>query len=222
MELFLFFLAGVAIAIGGLWARRRFAGFDAQSAEDYNGARVNFDLRQHLNGPHVAEGVIFGPTGRVTSRFVAEFEGHWDGDSGTLEERFVYGDGVRVEREWRIELLPQGQVRAEADDVEGAATGTLAGSALGLRYRYRLPDSQGGHVLDAVDWMYLLDNGTLANRSQFRKFGIKVAEIIATIRPMTPAESAELYRMRQAPEHEAPAVEIDDAEVDGPREERVA
>jgi hypothetical protein len=31
--------------------------------------------------------------------------------------------------------------------------------------------------------MYLLDNGTVMNRSQFRKFGIKVGELVATIRP---------------------------------------
>lgn len=32
-------------------------------------------------------------------------------------------------------------------------------------------------------WMYLSDNGTILNRSQFRKFGIRVAEMVATMRP---------------------------------------
>ena len=49
-------------------------------------------------------------------------------------------------------------------------------------YRLRLPEESGGHVLDAVDWMYLTPNGTVVNRSQFRKFGIKVAELVATMR----------------------------------------
>jgi hypothetical protein len=31
--------------------------------------------------------------------------------------------------------------------------------------------------------MYLTPNGTIVNRSQFRKFGIKVAELVATMRP---------------------------------------
>ena len=30
--------------------------------------------------------------------------------------------------------------------------------------------------------MYLMENGTIMNRSQFRKFGIKVAELVATMR----------------------------------------
>jgi len=29
----------------------------------------------------------------------------------------------------------------------------------------------------------MLENGTIVNRSQMRKFGIKVAELVATIRP---------------------------------------
>jgi hypothetical protein len=37
-------------------------------------------------------------------------------------------------------------------------------------------------VLDATDWMYLVDNGTIMNRSQFRKFGFTVAELVATMR----------------------------------------
>ena len=32
-------------------------------------------------------------------------------------------------------------------------------------------------------WMYLSDNGTILNRSQFRKFGIRGDEMVATMRP---------------------------------------
>jgi len=38
-----------------------------------------------------------------------------------------------------------------------------------------------------TDWMYLAPNGVVVNRSQFRKFGIKVAELVATMRQVTPA-----------------------------------
>jgi hypothetical protein len=38
-------------------------------------------------------------------------------------------------------------------------------------------------VLDVTDWMYLMENGTILNRSEMRKFGIKVVELIATMRP---------------------------------------
>ena len=59
-----------------------------------------------------------------------------------------------------------------------------------LRYKIRLTPEAGGHVLDVIDWMYLMENGTIMNRSQFRKFGIKVAELVATMRP-APAQAAQ-------------------------------
>jgi len=57
------------------------------------------------------------------------------------------------------------------------------GAGVMLRYRLRLPEASGGHVLDVTDWMYLMQNGTIINRSQFRKFGVTVAELVATMRP---------------------------------------
>ena len=57
------------------------------------------------------------------------------------------------------------------------------GYAVLLNYRIKLSEEAGGHVLDTTDWMYLMQNGSIMNRSQFRKFGIKVAELVATMRP---------------------------------------
>lgn len=160
----------------------RTMGFRAQRPSDYAGRGPQFDPREHLNGPILCEGVIYGPTGRVTSRFVADMEGRWDGNRGVLAEHFRYDSGTTQDREWRLSLGNDGAIRAEADDLVGAGRGRAEGPALQLRYRIRLPASAGGHVLDVVDWMYVMENGAIINRSQFRKFGIKVAELVATMR----------------------------------------
>lgn len=182
MEILLPLVLGVALAISGgaLW--QRYAGFTAQRPADYDTGAVQFDLRDHLSGPIECEGVIYGPTGRVTSRFVADMKGTWEGNTGTLSEVFRYDTGTVQEREWRLTLGNDGAIRAEADDVVGRGEGTQRGSAVVLRYKIRLPDDAGGHVLDTTDWMYLTPNGTIINRSQFRKYGIKVAELVATMR----------------------------------------
>ena len=52
-----------------------------------------------------------------------------------------------------------------------------------LKYRIVLPKESGGHTLDVTDWLYLAENGAILNRSEMRKFGIKVAELVATMRP---------------------------------------
>lgn len=183
MEILSYILLGaVTMAVLG-YLKTRYFDFAGQLPEDYAAAPGEaFDLRTHLNGPITCEGVIYGPTGRVTSRFTGEFEAVWNGNRGVMKERFSYSDGTTQDREWQLTLGNDGRIRATAPDVVGEGTGRQSGPTVQLRYRIRLPESAGGHVLDTTDWMYLAPNGTIVNRSQFRKFGIKVAELVATMR----------------------------------------
>ncbi len=178
---------GLIVAVGLLllvWARKRWGGFTAQRPKDYAAANgPAFDLRTHLNGPMICEGVIFGPLGRVTSRFAAQITCTWDGDTGVMDELFTYDDGSTQARAWALTCHANGHVSATAHDVVGTAQGITSGPAFQMRYQFRLAEAQGGHVLRAVDWMYLTPNGTITNRSQFYKLGICVAELVATIRP---------------------------------------
>jgi len=173
---------GALVVLGLVVLRSRFATFRRQKSSDYAGPGPKFDLREHLSGPILCEGVIYGPTGRVASRFVADMLGSWEGDTGTLREVFRYDNGAVQEREWTLATAVGGDIVATAADVVGNGTGRVEGSAVVLRYRIRLTPEAGGHVLDVTDWMYLMENGTIMNRSQFRKFGIKVAELVATMR----------------------------------------
>jgi hypothetical protein len=182
MTSLIWFLLGVVVALTGVLFYQRFASFAAQKPEDYETGAPVMDLRQHLNGPIKCEGVIYGPLGRVSSRFDADFNASWDGNKGVMKEHFRYDSGNTQDREWRLELGNDGSVKADADDLVGQGTGIQKGSALRLNYNIRLPKEAGGHVLGVTDWMYLTPNGTIVNRSQFRKFGIKVAELVATMR----------------------------------------
>lgn len=183
MTPFFYALLGALFVIVLMVLRARYASFAAQSPSDYAGSGPAFDLRQHLSGPMTCEGVIFGPTGRVSARFVADMHGTWDGSTGTLAEVFRYDSGTIQRRAWTLQVGETGAIAATAPDVVGTGTGRVAGSGVMLQYRIRLTPEAGGHVLDVTDWMYLMENGSIMNRSQFRKFGIKVAELVATMRP---------------------------------------
>ena len=173
-----------------VFMKQRYVSFWAQDPDDYADHGPQFDIRERLNGPITCEGIIYGPTGRVSSRFTAHFEASWDGNIGTMTEVFHYDSGNVQNREWRLTLGNDGAIKAEAPDVIGVGTGQQKGSAVLLNYRIKLSEEAGGHVLDTTDWMYLLSNGSIMNRSQFRKFGIKVAELVATMRPADPGERA--------------------------------
>lgn len=185
MEILVYISIGALLACAAFAARSRFATFLAQRPGDYaKGTGPQFDLRNHLNGQMICEGVIYGPLGRVTARFVGDFDCQWIGNKGRMDEVFRYDDGTTVARGWDLTLGNDGRIVAKASDVVGLGEGMQSGDAVQLNYRYRLPETSGGHVLNVVDWMYLAPNGTIVNRSQFRKFGIKVAELVATMRPV--------------------------------------
>lgn len=177
----------LALIGAGLYAWPRLAGFEAQRPEHYAATTPAFDIRTHLAGPILAEGVIFGPTGRVSQRFVARMQGTWDGATGRLTEAFRYSSGTEQMREWTLRVGNDGEITGTAPDIIGEARGRQSGATVMLRYRLRLPDSAGGHVLDVVDWLYLAEDGVILNKSVMRKFGIKVAELVATMRPSTEA-----------------------------------
>ena len=178
----MYILVGLGLALAGTLAFRRRVGFLAQRPEDYAGQGAAFDIRQHLTGTMICEGVIYGPTGRVTTRFVAEMIAEWHGSECHMTEAFRYDTGGGLDRKWTIRMLDDSRFEATAPDIIGTGQGRQVGSAVQLKYAIKLPESAGGHVLDTIDWMYLMENGSIINRSQMRKFGVTVGELVATIR----------------------------------------
>jgi hypothetical protein len=173
-------LATLALALGLRYA----TGFRAQRPQHYGASTPVFDVREVLKGPMLCEGVIYGPFGRVTTRFVAQMHAEWQGNEGCMTEEFRYDSGTVQHREWTLKLSDDGQIQATAPDLIGIGYGQQSGATVMLAYDIKLTEEAGGHALKVTDWMYLMENGAIMNRSQFRKFGFKVAELVATMRPM--------------------------------------
>ncbi len=190
MSFMTYILIGAALMGIAMILKTRYVSFWAQKSEDYADGPI-FDIRERFNGPVECEGIIYGPTGKVSSRFVADFEATWNGNICTMVEKFHYDSGQVQDRVWTLTLGNDGKIKAEAPDVVGAGSGQQSGSAVSLNYRIKLTEEAGGHALDVTDWMYLMANGNIMNRSQFRKFGIKVAELVATMRPKEKAYAGE-------------------------------
>ncbi|MEL6838198.1 MAG: DUF3833 family protein [Pseudomonadota bacterium] len=190
MSFVTYILIGAALMAAAVMLKTRYVSFWAQKSDDYADGPI-FDIRERFNGPVECEGIIYGPTGKVSSRFVADFQATWEGNICTMVEKFHYDSGLVQDRVWTLTLGNDGKIKAEAPDVVGAGTGQQKGSAVLLNYRIKLAKEAGGHALDVTDWMYLMSNGNIMNRSQFRKFGIKVAELVATMRPKEKAYAGE-------------------------------
>ncbi|MEM6308153.1 MAG: DUF3833 family protein, partial [Pseudomonadota bacterium] len=180
MEILIWTAFGMALAFTLVQIIQWKWSFYAQSPTDYMAQTPAFDIRERFNGPLHCEGVIYGPLGRVSSRFVADFHAEWTGDTGVMKEVFRYDSGMVQNREWHLTLQDNGRIVAKAADLVGDGSGQQSGASVLLKYTIRLADDAGGHALNVTDWMYLMENGVIMNRSQFRKFGIKVAELVAT------------------------------------------
>lgn len=145
--------------------------------DHYKGAQPQLDLENYFTGPIKAWGIIQDRKGHVTRRFDVTMLGTWEGDVGTLEENFVYYDGKTEKRTWTIKKIADDQYEGTAGDILGKANGNVEGNAMRWAYQMDLPVGDKTYKITFDDWMFLMNDGTLINRSYLKKFGITVAEL---------------------------------------------
>ncbi len=164
-----------------LLATLALAGCAGPSVQDYASESPKLDLRTFLTGDLTAKGFFTDRSGRIVKRFTVAMKGSWAGNQGTLDEQFVYTDGTRQQRVWHLKDLGNGRFTGTASDVVGEADGEVAGNAFRFRYTLALPVD--GRVWDVQidDWMFLMDERTVLNRSPMSKFGIHLGDITIVI-----------------------------------------
>ncbi|MEO8136390.1 MAG: DUF3833 domain-containing protein [Betaproteobacteria bacterium] len=153
-------------------------GCAAVNVHDYAAQTPALDLRAYFNGPVKAWGIFQDRSGKVVKRFTVTIDARWTGDTGTLDERFVYADGATQRRVWTIRRQGDNRYVGTADDVVGEAVGEAAGNALRWRYVMALPVDGKVYNVDFDDWMFLMDERVMLNRSVMSKFGIRLGEVI--------------------------------------------
>ena len=78
---------------------------------------------------------------------------------------------------WTITRLGEGRYTGRADDVVGEAAGEAAGNALRWRYVLALPVDGKVYNVDFDDWMFLMDDKVMLNRSLMSKWGFRLGEV---------------------------------------------
>ena len=97
-----------------------------------------------------------------------------------LDEDFSYSDGSKQKRVWTLTPDGPGRSKGRADDVVGEAIGEVAGNALRWRYVLALPVDGKTYHVDFDDWMYLMDDKVMMNRSYMSKWGFNLGEVTLT------------------------------------------
>lgn len=149
----------------------------AKTIDYYKDTTPKADIKEYFNGPIKAWGIVQDWRGRVVRRFDIDLVGTWNGDTGTLTEHFSYYDGAKQERIWTIKKLPDGNYEGTAADILDKATGKASGSAVQWHYVMDLPVGDTTYRLAFDDWMWVMNDGVLINRSYLKKFGVTVSEL---------------------------------------------
>lgn len=145
--------------------------------EIYKDTTPQVSLEKFFDGPIKGWGILQDRSGNVTRRFDIDMHGSWQGDTGTLKEKFVFYDGEKQERIWTIRKTGENTYEGSADDILDKATGKSSGSAVQWKYQMDLPVGDTTYRITFDDWMFQMNDGVLVNRSYLKKFGFTVAEL---------------------------------------------
>ena len=150
----------------------------AMTSDDFTDKSPKFVLEKYFHGKTRAWGLFEDRFGNVRRQFVVDINGNWDGTILTLDEDFLFDDGEKDFRQWRIRKLKDGTYEGRADDVIGTAKGVASGNSLHWSYVLDLKRDSGSSIkVKLDDWMFLQSGGVLLNRARMSKFGIELGQI---------------------------------------------
>lgn len=158
----------------------------APKPSQYASEKPVLDVQSYFNGTLDAHGMFQDRFGKVVKRFVVVMRCSWNGDVGILDEDFVYSDGTRQKRVWTLRKTGPASFTATAPDVVGTAEGIVSGNS--LRWRYVLSLPVGERVIDVNmdDWMFLIDDKVMLNRTAMSKLGVDLGNVTVSFTKRSP------------------------------------
>lgn len=153
----------------------------SQQLEDYSETLPALDLKTFFDGQLRAYGMLQNRGGEMTRRFTASIDASWEGNTGVLEEEFSFDDGEIQFRTWHLTDHGNGRYSGTAGDVIGTAGGSIVGSVFQWQYQLEVPYNDGSITVALDDWLYMIDDNHLINKTRLSKFGFRVGELTLLI-----------------------------------------
>jgi hypothetical protein len=158
--------------------------------EEVSQQQPKLDLYDYFAGETQAWGLFEDRFGRVKRQFQVAISGRIENQELVLEEDFIYGDGERERRVWRIKRDGEQGYLGTAADVIGEARGRVHGNALSWRYDMDLKVGEGRWRVSFDDWMFLQPGGVMINRARVKKFGLEIGSVSLFFTKPQPASEA--------------------------------
>lgn len=145
--------------------------------EDFAQGKPELRLEQYFAGKTRAAGLFEDRFGTVRRTFTVDIDGTWDGTTLTLDEDFLYNDGEKQRRIWRLTKTGDRTWEGRADDVIGVATGREAGNAFQFGYRIGLKVGESTWEVRFDDWMFRIDEDVVLNTARVYRWGIWIGTV---------------------------------------------
>lgn len=152
-------------------------GCSGMDAKQFANVEPRFVLEDYFQGTTNATGIFIDRFGGLRRQFTVTIDGSWNGKELILDERFVYSDGEKDRRVWRITKRDDHTYEGRADDVIGIATGSTYGNALHWQYELDLKVGDGTWQVKFDDWMFLQADGVLLNKATVSKWGLEIGTV---------------------------------------------
>ena len=162
---------------GSLLVTLLLTGCNSMKPQDFKESEPKLSLFDYFEGKTSAWGIFEDRFGNVRRQFQVDIVGSIEGDEITLDERFVYNDGEKDQRIWRIRKTGDQTYEGEADDVIGTAKGVVQGNALNWTYDLNLKVGESSYKVHFDDWMFLQSGEVMINRARMSKWGFDIGEV---------------------------------------------
>jgi hypothetical protein len=152
----------------------------SMNLKDFENKKPVLKLEEYFKGKTIARGVFEDPFGTIKKSFKVFIDGTWDGKYLILKEDFIYDDGTKDFREWKIEKDPKdpNKYSGYAEGVIGIASGSVSGNAFNWKYGFKLDIGSTKINVKFDDWMFLQEDGYLINIAKVKKFGFTLGKVI--------------------------------------------
>ena len=166
------------IFIGSIMITLLLTGCSNMKPQNFKESQQKFILFDYFEGDTHAWGIFEDRFGNIRRQFQVDINGTIENDVIILDERFLYDDGEKDQRIWRIRKTGDQTFEGTADDVVGTAKGEVEGNALHWEYYLNLKVGDSAYKVHFDDWMFLQPGGVLINKAKISKLGFEIGNVI--------------------------------------------
>ena len=148
--------------------------------EQFKNNTPKLDLFSFFEGETIAYGIFEDRFGNLKRQFRVNISGKIIDETLTLDEDFLYDDGEKAKRIWKIKKFTKEDkitYEGQAEDIEGTASGSISGNTLNWSYDIYLNIKGSNIKAHFNDWIYKQSENLAINRAYVSKFGINIGSV---------------------------------------------